>query len=232
MKRIVLTTLLTVAGAGTAWTAPMSSASMFAESMRYHFSVGAPMCWKQKNLPPKKNVERIITGILAAADRFWPGSDAARYRLMALMLSEGGGNSRNTAKPGEESYGVCCVKLPTARWVCHYFSIPCPRSSTALKQKLIEDIEWSTLVSAGALWLYDSVQGYDEVRGLLMYKYGATGFGRAVNGLAVDKPGQPVTELMEWKKFMRGLAYAFCVRDRIMAPAPSDCGCLAPETPQ
>jgi len=206
---------------------PWSSTALFDSVVRLHFDE-ARDCWKQSRLPGPRTVGREIRGMVLASDRFWPLDTDAPYRMMAVMVSESGGNTRNTAKPNEPSYGPWCGTVDEAREAHRLFpDIACPRLRDDVIERLQTDPEWAALVTGAALWRYDRAQGGDRVRGLLLYKFGAEGLRRACARLGE----LPITDLPVWRHYASCLAWVTCLRDRVLMNATPPCGCMAPVTP-
>lgn len=223
----LLLLVLTASSVREAVAGQWSSTQLFDSVVQLHFEE-AKSCWGQQRIPSPRTIDREIKGMLVACDRFWPLDTDAPYRMAAVMVSESGGNTRNTAKPTEASYGPWCGTVDEAREAHRLFpDIPCPRMRDDVTERLQSDPQWAALVTAAALWRYDRAQGGDRIRGLLLYKFGAEGLRRACDRL-VDKP---VTDLPVWRHYASCLAWILCLRDRILMNSTPPCGCMAPVTP-
>jgi hypothetical protein len=145
--------------------------------------------------------------------------------MLAVMITESGGNNRNTAKPTEPSYGPWCGTVEEARETSRLFpDIGCPRGNDSIIDKFQSDPEWAAMIAAGTIWRYDRAQCGDLIRGLLMYKFGGEGLRRA----CAAQKDRPVTELAVWRHFNSCYAWTMCLRDRVVANSTPPCGCATP----
>jgi hypothetical protein len=228
--------------AATLWSSAMAATSstaffvsfnasatvVFESTVQLHFAE-ARDCWRQQKMPGPKTIAREIRGMVSATDRFWQGDMMAPYRLTAVMVSESGGNTRNTSKPNEPSYGPWCGTVDEARESTRIFpDIGCPRHTTDIIERLQSDPEWAAMVAAATLYRYDRAQRGDQMYGLLMYKFGVTGLGRAIRNLQGLDANAPVSNLKVWKHFDGCLSWILCLRARVLMRSTPPCGCLAP----
>lgn len=219
--------LLVLASASRCWAAggPWSATVLFESTVQLHF-VEAKNCWGQRKLPSQRMIQREIRGMLQGCDRFWPGDESAPYRLMTVMITESGGNTRNTAKPQEHSYGPWCGTPDECRETHRLHpDIPCPRSKGEIVERLESDPEWAALVACATIWRYDRAQGGDQIMGLLTYKFGTQGLCNALARLG----DHPPTDLAVWQHTATCFAWVRCLRDRVMVDSTPPCGCMAPD---
>jgi len=202
---------------------PWTATELFESTVQLHFEE-ARDCWKQPRIPGPRTIVKEIRGMLAASSRFWPGDEGAPYRLLAVMVSESGGNTRNTAKPLEPSYGPWCGTVDEAREAGRLFpDIGCPRGRDAIVERLQADPDWAAMVCGATLWRYDRAENGDQVLGLLIYKYGPAGLRRAL----MDT-GKIAADLPVWRHYMACLTWIRCLRDRLICDSTPPCGCSAP----
>ena len=201
----------------------MSGTTLFDQTINLHF-IEARECWKATRLPGSRTIQKEIRGMLQACERFWPLDEFAPYRLAAVMVSESGGNTRNTAKPNEPSYGPWCGTVEEAHEAHMVFpDILCPRAVVPARDRLQADPEWAALVAGATLWRYDHAASGDRVRGLLIYKFGAAGLSKALH----EHDG-PMTDLAVWRHYESCLNWLLCLRDRLAMDSTPPCGCATP----
>lgn len=208
----------------------MAPLDIFTKTMRMHFRA-APICWKQKIVPNRKTAELEIVAINKAARRFWPDRyEEARWRLMTLMLTEGGGNTKGKAKdPSRRSYGPLHIKYEEAVMVAQILKIGDPFIDFKKKgakgwfqSRLKGNVKFGIECAAGYLSLCDDLVGNDWQRGLLVYKYGKSGFMKAMSG----SHKKPLNSLPVWVRFTEMRAWIDCLKNQTEKGIDNPCQCM------
>lgn len=239
MRKLVLTSValaffclysITEASQGKkAWV--MAPMDVFTQTMRMHFRA-AQICWKQKLVPDRKTTELEIVAINKAARRFWPHRyEEALWRLMTLMLTEGGGNIKGKKKdPSRRSYGPLHVKYEEAVMVSQILKIGDPFIDFKKKgakgwfqSRLRDNVKFGIECAAGYLSMCDDLVGNDWQRGLLVYKYGKSGFMKAMSG----SHKKPLNSLPVWVKFTEMRSWIDCLKNQVKKGIDDPCQCMA-----
>ena len=203
----------------TAWT---TYDATFANIVSAHFDA-AQACWKQKRIPSAGLMRNETLGIIEAQQRFWPGKEEYRLRLLAFMLSEGGGLP--DGNPEDPSFGVLCVYYDSGRYACWFWGIPAPRGRQEFIDRLKSDSRFNILVGAAELAHKEWQSGGDWMRAVCQVKYGSRRFG-AIQEALKDRP---ITELPPARHYLSVLQWVRCLANHIEnGILLKDCACLPP----
>jgi hypothetical protein len=208
---------------------------LFADTMRLHFRAAEVCLKKRKNIPSRRVVEYEINAIRAAAIRHWPTqAEEAQWRLMTLMLTEGGGSTKGAkADPSRRSYGPLHIKFEEAKLAAEMFKIGKPFINFKHKnaeKEFRNRLRWSTTfaVECGAAYLKmcDNEAAGDWQRGLLMYKYGSNGYKTLVTKSMRHK--RSLDEAPVWTHFTEMRRWIDCIMGKAKTADDAGlCNCAA-----
>jgi len=122
------------------------------------------------------------------------------------------------------------MTIPEVRRVCQKYEWlrkECPKRDVDIIHKLDYNPRFCILMTAATMRIYQEECRGDFINALMIYKHGGRGLIRAVGNLRKEKPNAPMTELREWKKYMKILDWLHCIRDRLIVKSQISCGCMA-----
>jgi len=221
MVRIcLLGAMLLITGLITSTGLDAADRDYFAATMRAHFRA-SEMCIRGPNIPNRRTVEKEIETIEEAAKRFWPDNvEAAKYRLMYLMLTEGGGSTKGKKKdPNKEAFGplhvhydiaVTSAKVYNIKWIKkgrkYYIDTALKGGEKWFKAALRGRVRFAIICAAGALKICDNKAGGNWQRGILIYKYGEGGVTTLLNAYK----NRSLNTVPTWKHFVRNGMWVGC----------------------
>lgn len=198
----------------------------------------AEICQKQSKTPSRTTVEREIEYITEAARRWWPYDvENAKRRLMALMLTEGGGRKRGKKKdPYEEAFGPLHVHygnaLAAARMFLiktgtkkrYYIDVGKKGGKVWMISALRDDLRFSIMCAGGSLKICDGYANGNKQHGVIIYKAGIAGFMRLLNA----KENRNLNELRVWKHFSVTMKWISCLDNQIKKGNDNPCNACFP----